>query len=55
MGFSKLDIIQGIDFTPKNSVPCFLSATTHVFYTRVLQFKNVISMTDEYLVVEAVS
>ena len=46
MGFSKLDIIQGIDFTSKNSFPGFLSASTHVFYARVLQFKNAISMTN---------
>ena len=55
MGFIKLDIIEGIDFTPKNSLPCFLSATTHVLYTRVPQFKNIITMNDKYLVVEVVS
>ena len=35
---------QGIDFTLKSSLRCFLLATTHVFYTRVLQFKNAFSL-----------
>ena len=55
MEFIKLDIIQGIDFTPKNSLLWIFSATTHFFYTSVLQFKNIITMADNYPVGEAAS
>ena len=49
----KLDNLQRIDFTSqKNSRRCFLSATTHVFYKKALEFKNLISVSDKYLVGE---
>ena len=42
-----------IDFNPKRLSPSMLlSSATHIYYSRVLQFKNASWMTDEYLVGE---
>ena len=54
MGF-KLDNMQGLYFTPKELPLMFFVIKYCVFYRKVIHFKNVIDVSDEYLVGETVS